>query len=262
LNAEIPITFHVLQLLAILARVGGFVMAVPILGERIIPRRIKAILALMLSVVLLPSIPPDWRVVSAEAEITLPFVLMLFAGELLTGVLVGFILRVVLEIFAAGGEFTALSMGLFRARIVNPGSNTPITVVAVLYMQMMLVLFIVFGGVYAVIEVARESFQVLPPGTWLLEPQMKEYLMEHVGSIFYLGVKIALPVIFMIMLVNLSLGLCARFGQEFNVLMLSFPIRFGLGFLIMGLIIPVLVKVGDQQLTQAFTEIRTYILGN
>ena len=236
-------------------------MGAPVLGGNIVSRRLKAVTTLVLTIVLLPSIPADWVVAPPEGTITLPFVVMLIAGEALTGILVGFILQALLEMFAAGGEFTALSMGLFRARIVNPGTQTQTTVVAVMYMQMMLVLFIAFGGVYTVIEIARESFQVLPPGSWVLHEQMKEYLIGHVGSIFYVGVRMALPVIFMILLVNISLGLCTRFGQEFNVLMLSFPVRFGLGFVMMGLCIPILAKIGDQQLTEAFNSIRTYILG-
>lgn len=261
MNAEVALNFHVIQFVAILARVGGFFIGTPGLGSSMIPRRIKGVMALALTVVLLPTIPSDWVVAPPDGTITLPFVVMLIAGEMLTGILVGFVLRAVLEMFAAGGEFTALSMGLMRARVVNPGTQTQSTIVAVMYMQMMLVLFIVLGGVYTVVELARESFQVLPPGSWVLHEQMKQYLIEHVGNIFYVGVRIALPVIFMIMLVNISLGLCTRFGQEFNVLMLSFPIRFGLGFVMMGLCIPILVKIGDQQLTEAFSMIERYILG-
>lgn len=261
MNLDLSLNLQIIQFLAVFARVAGFIIGAPVFGHRIVPKRLKGGLAIMLTVLFLPVMPANWMVMPPESTISLPFLIGIIGSELLTGLLAGFIIRCIFEVFAMGGEFTSLFMGLVRARIVNPGTETTTTLIAILYTQLIMVLFIVTGGLHMVIKLAQLSFEILPPGAWLLEDQMKEYLIQHVGKIFYIGFKIAMPVCFAVLLVNMGLGIMTRFGQEFNVLMISFPIRFGLAFIIIGFSIPALVTLANQEIGNVFTELRMIMSG-
>jgi flagellar biosynthesis protein FliR len=48
------------------------------------------------------------------------------------------------------------------------------------------------------------------------------------------------------LLINVALGLMTRFGEEFEVLMLAFPIRIAVGFFVMAATIPVWVHLAGR----------------
>lgn len=65
--------------------------------------------------------------------------------------------------------------------------------------------------------------------------------LETVRSMFSLGVRIALPVVAALFLTDVALGIVARAVPQINVFFVGFPLKVGLGVLLLAVVMPAFV---------------------
>jgi flagellar biosynthetic protein FliR len=96
-------------------RIGAVAMAMPMVGTRAVPARVRVVLAGTLAIALAPLLPPvpDWTGFDAATVLTI-------ARELAIGVSIGFLLRLVFEAGAMAGELIAQGTGLAFAQMSDP----------------------------------------------------------------------------------------------------------------------------------------------
>ena len=96
-------------------RIGAMFLAAPIMGTRMIPVRVRVILAFTLTLVVAPLLPsvPVVDVLSATG-------LLIVFQQVLIGVAMGFIVQLVFAALVMAGEQMAFSMGLGFASMVDP----------------------------------------------------------------------------------------------------------------------------------------------
>ncbi len=119
--------------------------------------------------------------------------------------------------------------------------------------------FLIIDGHHEIIRIAVGSFKVLGAGEFMLSEGIVYGAVEASSQIFRLGLKLALPVFTVILIVNIGMGLLARIGQDFPVLMLSFPIRIGLGLTILGIMFPTIISIA-KHVNGEITEWMLYII--
>ena len=90
-----------------LFRIAALLMVMPIVGTQLVPTRVRLYLALAISVVLVPTLPPMPLVDSISLQ-----AFMLIAQEILIGVMLGFVLQLFFHIFVVAGQILAMQMGL------------------------------------------------------------------------------------------------------------------------------------------------------
>jgi flagellar biosynthetic protein FliR len=73
--------------------------------------------------------------------------------------------------------------------------------------------------------------------------ELLRFLTDSIGSVFVLGIKLAAPVMVSLLAINVVLGIMARSFPQMNVFMLSMPLHIGIGFLILGLSLPVFLHI-------------------
>ena len=90
--------------------------------------------------------------------------LVITAQQLIIGVAIGFVLQIVFDSLAMGGQLLANSMGLSFAFNVDPlrGVSTP--VVGQLYMLLVTLTFLALNGHLTVLETLVDGFRTLPVG--------------------------------------------------------------------------------------------------
>ncbi len=242
MTVEVPIAAHVVVLLAALARIGGFVSAIPGLTTSAVPMRIRASLILAVTIAMVPMLPQSYT--QAAMQATTPGAqVLLVASELLLGLCAGFGAKLLLEITVFAGELIDRDVGYAMTAAFDPSIDASASVISSFFLRIFLVLFVTLDGHLALLRSAGASFATIVPGTFYVTDDVTEALIALFGRILRDGFCLSLPVFAIILLSNLVLALMARFGQEFEIMMISFPIRLGLGLFMIVAMMPVMVII-------------------
>ena len=106
-------------------RIGAMLMSMPVLGTRMVPKRIKIIATLTISVFVLPLLPavPEVEALSLAG-------LFISVQQILIGFAMGFTLQLVFGSLMIAGEVIAMSMGLGFASMIDPNNGVSVPVIA------------------------------------------------------------------------------------------------------------------------------------
>lgn len=238
------LTFTEAQLLQWLAplvwpflRALALFTALPVLGTRTVPTRVRIALAGFIAFAAQPSLPP----LPPEALVLdSPLVLPLVAQQLVIGLSLGFAVRLVFAAVEFAGEVAGLQMGLNFAGFFDPSTAGQGTVTGRMFGTLVAWLFIVVNGHLVVMASLVRSFEVFPVSPQPFQDLMK--LQPHTwgSEIFLLGLWIALPLIVMLLFVNLVLGVISRVATQMNVFSVGFPVTLGVGLIGMLTTLPLL----------------------
>lgn len=239
-----------------LFRVAAMVTAAPVFGANTIPMRVKLVFAVMITVLVMPVLPamPVVDPLSGEA-------LMITLNQMIIGAAMGLSLQLVFAMFVVGGQIIAYQMGLGFATMVDPASGTSVPVISQFYVIMLTLVFFALNGHLVVIEVLAESFKTLPVGVNGLTRDGFWQIVLWGGNMYAGGVKIALPAIASLLLVNLTFGIVTRAAPQFNVFSLGFPVAIMGGFVIMMLTLDSMSLQIKDQLSAVFTFLRWLVGG-
>ncbi len=214
--------------------------AMPVLGTRTVPTRVRVALAAFIALAAQPSLPtsPDIMAVALDS----PTAVLLVAQQVLIGLSLGFAVRLVFAAVEFAGEIIGLQMGLNFAGFFDPLSASSATASSRLFGTLVAWLFIVINGHLIVVAALVQSFQAFPVGP---EPMafFRDVQPQRWGAeIFSTGLWIALPLITMLLFVNLTLGAISRVAPQINIFAIGFPVTLGVGLLGMMLTLPWLAQ--------------------
>ena len=211
-----------------LGRVGGFCMAAPIFNATVVPARIRTALVVILTLVLAPLAPTQVNLLSAAGLATL-------ATQLLIGASIGFVLQLVFQAVSYGGILIGQSMGLGFAELISPTSNTSVPVLGQFYMVMVSLLFLALDGHLQVIQLLADSMRGLPPGVSGIDSQSLWALVLAGGDLFAGALRVALPAMTALLLVNVGFAATSRASPSMNLFAVGFPISICMGFVALWL---------------------------
>lgn len=211
--------------------------AMPVLGTRTVPTRVRVALAGFIAYAAQPSLPPlPPEALRLDGALMLPLV----AQQLVIGLSLGFAVRLVFAAVEFAGELVGLQMGLNFAGFFDPISASTATATSRFFGTMVAWLFIVAGGHLLVLAALLHSFSAFPigpePFAFLRQVQPQRWGAE----IFSTGLWIALPMVTMLLFVNLVLGAISRVAPQINIFAIGFPVTLGVGLVGMLLTLPAL----------------------
>lgn len=216
-----------------LTRILGLIMAAPVFGHRAFPARAKIALGVFLAIAVSPALPP-LPAVGLESWQGLWILLR----EFLIGVSIGFSMRLAFAATEAAGEMIGLQMGLGFASFYDPVSSGESSVVSSLLNMLAILLFLSFNGHLFLLDALARSFQSLPVSAAPLAASGFWSLASFGSIVLSLGVRIALPIIALLLMVSLSLGILTRSAPQLNIFSIGFPITLGVGLLLLSFGMP------------------------
>src|SRR3569623_1585063 len=209
-------------LLWALGRIGGLCLIAPVLGSGVIPARIRVGLVVMLTLVLAPLAPAAVDPLSATGVATM-------VSQILIGASVGFVLKLVFEAVAFGGELVGQGMSLGFAEVVNPGGGGSTPVLSQFYMVLVTLLFLALNGHLRLIQLLADSFQTLPPGPVAINGEGLHAVVLFGTHLFSGAVRVALPAVTALLVVNIGFAAISRAAPSMNLFAVGFPITLCLG---------------------------------
>jgi flagellar biosynthetic protein FliR len=235
-------------------RVAAMVTSSPVFGVRAVPVRARLAVALALTITLVPLLPP-----APALDPLTPGAVLVTVQQILIGLALGVLLRMVFAALELAGEAISQLMGLGFASLVDPQNGVQVPVLSQYYLLLATLVFFALGGHLLWIQVLAESFRVLPVAPQGLAPGGAWALAGFAGQMFAWAVQLALPVVAALLVVNLAFGVLMRAAPQLNVFSVGFPVSLLLGFvLILVSLSPLLQKLTP--LTLAGAEHATRVL--
>ncbi|MDO9074875.1 MAG: flagellar biosynthetic protein FliR [Rubrivivax sp.] len=229
--------------------------ALPVLGARTVPMRVRIGLAAFLAIASqgsLPALAPAVAAIPLDA----PQAVLLVAQQVVIGLSLGFAVRVVFAAVEFAGEIIGLQMGLNFAGFFDPLSANTATATSRLFGTMVSWLFIVMNGHLLVIAALAQSFVAFPVGpepfAFLHQMQPQRWGAE----IFATGLWIALPLVTMLLFINLVLGTISRVAPQINIFAIGFPVTLGVGLLGLVMTLPLMQQPFTMALERLLVQFR------
>ncbi|AQR62873.1 flagellar biosynthetic protein FliR [Brevundimonas sp. LM2] len=223
----------------IFARIGAILLSLPGIGESYVPPRIRLSLALVIALAL-------WPVVGSALP-ALPDTIGGMVGwilrEVVTGLMIGAILRAFTGALATAGEIVSLQTTLSFAQTTNPLQAQPGSTLAAFLMLLGTVLIFATNTHHLFIAGLVGSYDLIAPARPLIMGDFTELAIRTLGDSFALGVQLAAPVIVFALIFNLASGLVGRVMPAFQIFFVAAPLSVILGLSVFALSLGVLGTV-------------------
>ncbi len=224
------IMVHLPLFAVVLARLVGLFLFAPVLSSALLPGRYRALLVFMLALGVYPTLNLSPVV---ALELSLVSLAPILAAEVLIGVVIGIFALMPLVAVQIAGVATGQQMGLGLGQVVNPAADIEADQLGQILFMAALAMFIYLGGLDLMFGTVIETFKHVPPGGWGLDRTPLDLLTGLLSSAFVMAVRIALPVLVMLLLESLSLGFLMKTVPSINIMTVGFPIRLLLGLFVL-----------------------------
>src|SRR5947209_2277627 len=202
----------VIGFLLTLIRVSGVFVFIPIPGTSSMLSPIRVILALGITI----SLFPVWPQAAPNPSPGL-FVLWVLS-EAAIGVGVGLAIGFVAEAFGLGAQVLGLQAGYSFASSVDPTTQADSTVIVVFSQLAAGLLFFATGLHREVLRIFARSLEIYPAGSFVLTRAAAEQILMMGSTIFSTGLRLGLPLIAILVMVDISLALLGRVNSQIQLL--------------------------------------------
>ena len=223
----------------IFARVGALLMTIPGIGESYVPPRIRLSLALVISIALAPVVVGYLPPLPASMGGVAGWVIR----EVMTGLMIGALLRMMMSALATAGEIVSLQTTLAFSQTANPLQAQPGSTLAAFLTLLGVTLIFATDTHHLFIAGLAGSYEVIPPVSPLLLNDFAAMAVRTVGDSFLLGVQLAAPVLVFSIIFNLASGLVGRVMPQFQIFFVTAPLSIILGLSIFALSLGVIGTV-------------------
>lgn len=217
------------RMVFLMTRCGAALFAVPLFGSQQVPANVRVVLAGALAVLLC-----NWTAIPAPAALfSLPGLLDI-AGEVVIGLALGFVLQFAFAAPMIAAEMIGASMGMSIATAADPVSGAHSPALGQYFSVLLTVIFLGLGAHLQWFALLVESYRAFPPGGGWFTPDRMGLIAGFGTQMFVSALAIALPVVLLLLLVQLTFGVLARSAPSLNIFALGLPLGVlaGIGALV------------------------------
>jgi flagellar biosynthesis protein FliR len=218
----------------IFCRVGATMMLLPGFGEVYVPQRLRLLLALMMAAlvtpVLAPMLPPMPSSTGALA--------VLVFGEVMIGVFVGTLARILVSALETAGMMISLQIGLSTATMFNPladQSASPLP--SAFYGMLGVVLIFLTDMDHLLLRATVESYGLFTPGALPPLGDLTDTVARFAAGSFRLAFEMAAPFIVLGVVFFTALGIIARMVPQLQVLFIAQPLQILAGLVLFAVVL-------------------------
>lgn len=215
------------RIASVLIPISGFLMVVPIFGNRMVTGRVKLSLLLSIALVMAPLMPVSATPATLDLRMFLDT-----AWLMLVGIGLGFATLVFFQIFVIAGQFLGMQMGLGFAAMVDPGNGIQVTVWSQFFLMLVTLVYLSLNGHLVTLEVLLFALRDRPELLNLTLSGFAHELASLGGWMFLGGALVALPAVCALLIVNLAFGVMSRSAPQLNVFSLGFPFSLVFGLVV------------------------------
>jgi flagellar biosynthesis protein FliR len=212
-----------------LARISGVFAFVSLAAFRAAPEPARIMLSLAMTVMLRSS----WHA-PFTTEASLTRILGGLAAEMALGLAIGIALAIVFEVFQMAAQAISLQAGLGYASTIDPSSGADSTVLLTVAQLTAALLFFASGADRLLVKALAESLRLAPPESFTVNRSWALALIRFGGSIFTAGLRLAAPLIALLLLADASLAILGRMQQQLHLISLTMPLKLAATMLVLA----------------------------
>jgi flagellar biosynthetic protein FliR len=235
--------------LLVLARISGVFVFLPLPGLQAGPSAAKITLAVILTFGMYSRWPALDPVPGSMLQVA-GWMLAEAAIGLATGLAVAFLIEAV----AFAAQAISTQAGFAYASTIDPNTEADSTVLILLAQLTAGLLFFAMGFDRVLLKILARSLETHPPGTAFVASRASvEALLGLGSSIFSTGVHLALPLMTLLFLIDLSIGLLGHLNSQLQLIALAFPAKMLSALAALSLLVLLIPKLYQQLGAAAFT---------
>ena len=227
-------------LIFVMVRVGAAFIAAPVFSAVSIPLAVRVTLSGAIGVLVLAT-----HNVAPPAQIFGLATILSVAAEALVGFAIGFILQIAFAAPMIASEVIGTSMGIGFASAIDPQNGRSTPALGNFLSVLMTLLFLSVNGHLVLVDMLVRSYAVLPPGGAWLSPDRLKDIAFFGGYTFAAGLLLALPVGFLLLCLNMIVGMVSRAAPSLNLFAIGLPASLAVGVVALALAMP---AMGDYML--------------
>jgi flagellar biosynthesis protein FliR len=246
-NPAIP-TSVLYGFLLVLARIAGVFVFLPLPGFEAGPSAAKITLAMILTFGMYsrwPALDP------------VPGSMVQLAGWMLAeaaiGVATGLAVAFLIEAVSFAAQAISTQAGFAYASTIDPNTEADSTVLLLLAQLTAGLLFFAMGFDRVLLTILARSLETHPPGAFIPSRASVEALVALGSSIFSTGVHLALPLMTLLFLIDLSIGLLGHLNAQLQLIALAFPAKMLTALAALSFLVLLIPKLYQQLGAEAFT---------
>lgn len=225
--------------LLVFVRMTGLFVVAPIFGRRNIPVYMKIAFSFFLALILVNTISLDKPLYSDSIF----QYAMLVAKEFLVGLGLGYIAYLVFTGIYIAGEIIDMQIGFGVVNVMDPMSNIQVPISANMYFILSMLVFLIVNGHHVLIKSLFDSYSVVPIGSAVLGNGLITHLLTLFTDMFFIGFKIAAPIVAAALIADVALGAISRMVPQLNVFVVGMPLKILLGLIIMVVTMPMFITL-------------------
>ncbi len=221
----------------VVGRVGGLFLLAPVFSSRLVPARVRALVAAAFALALAP-LATEGRQLPAQA-LDLALVLV---KEILVGLAFALAVGAVAAILQAAAELLDVLVGFAYAQLVDPMTGAQGGPMARLYSMLGAIVFLLVGGDHLVVLGLARSYEVLPLDAGPDPAALAAMAASQLPQIALAALEVAAPVLVALVLADIALALVARAVPQMNVFFVGLPAKILLGLAVCAAALPFVAR--------------------
>lgn len=227
-NLDLPLGL-VYAFLLVLTRVSGAFVFVPLPGVTTIPGVARVVCAVGITLAL----GARWPVVDASSVSAARLVgwAVVEAG---VGIAIGVAMSMIIEAFTLSAQILSTGAGYGYASTIDPTTQADSGILLVFAQLSAGLLFFTTGLDREILRLFALSLDRVPPGSYRFGISSAESLIHLGGNLFSVALRLALPVVALLVMVDVAMALLGRIKAQLQLLTLAFPAKMLVALLVLS----------------------------
>ncbi len=212
----------------LLVRPGLMMLTAPFFGAVFAPPQVRAGLSLLIAFTLAPLVPlPD---VHSPAGLA-----VMLGREGAIGLSLGLAIRLLTAVAEFAGELGSYQSGMSAGAMIDPVSGVRNTQIAAIYTNLTIIICFVTNAHHVFLRALVASYQSVPMGIGGVASGVAGSVSHMLGFVFVFGMRLAAPMLVVMLLVEVVLGLMTKVAPSLNIMTLGAPLRVPIGLLLVAI---------------------------
>ncbi len=223
----------------IFLRVVSAMSVAPIYSNTAVPIQVRVLLSLVIAYMIFMTLDKT----NIHVEISLGWMAVNGIKEVLTGVLMGYMVNFVFYGFSFAASLIGFSIGLSMAQAFNPLDELSDNIIGEIYGFIAIMILFVINGHHYIITGLFYSFKTISIGEFSITKSVYDMIIKYSFAIFVIAIKIAAPIMVSFFVVQIAEGIVARMIPQMQVFFVTQPLKIAFGIFILMAALPITVYV-------------------
>lgn len=240
-------------LLLIFIRIMGFTIIVPLFAGTNAPSQVKIGFSIFVALLIFLN-----GTVTGVSYVENVFAYgMLLAQEFFTGFIIGFVVYLIFSLIYYAGQLIDYQMGFSMLTVYDPLSQIQVPIVGNLFYMAICAIMIVTGGFNGLLRAFFNSFSLIPIGTAKIfgNGNLIWNMLQLLINFFVISVKISMPVVGTILVIDVVMGLLVKSVPQMNVFVVGAPIKLFVGMFVLVTTISVMNVMYSYTFNEAYNAV-------